>query len=376
MNKRILLITLSFLVLQTVDTFSLPRFALWQKDNCSSCHINPTGGGMRNEDGLNFGKNVLSMISPRDSDFLMSPKISENISLGFDYRTQYIYSGERKRSDFQDMTGSAYLNVAASAKIDVSARYDFVHQIWEAFAVARILPNNSYIKVGTFVPNFGIKHDDHTAYIRGGDYGLLFSKGTIQGLIYNPLYMETGIEVGANLSDELFISGSVGKSKANSIFSTDPTWTSRVEFTPSIEDINLLVGGSFASTKNKIFDSQTGVISVLPTQLYGGFAGIGINRFTLMGEYDIAKDYLGNGIKSNAMMIEAAYQLFTGLEAVVRYDKFDPDNSTANDSFSHLIFGLEFFPYSFIELRPQFRINKHETNGEANSFVLQFHFWY
>lgn len=375
MNKLLMLCLFLLLILSS-NIYSLPRFSLRLNDNCAECHVNPTGGGMRNEDGINFGKNVISMISPRDSEFLMSPKISENISIGIDYRSQFLYSGERKRGDFHDMSGSAYLNINASEKIDISARYDFVQGIWEAYAVAKILPNDSYIKAGSFIPYFGIRYDDHTAYTRGGDYGLLFSKGTIQGLIYNPLYVETGIEIGANLSSNALLTASVGKAKFNPIFSSDPTFTTRFEFTPSIDLFNFLIGGSFASTKTKIFDNVTGALNVLPTKLYGGFAGIGFDRFSLMGEYDLADDYLGSGIKSNALMVEAAYQILVGLEAVVRYDKFDPDTNINNDSFSHLIFGFEFFPYSFIELRPQFRINRHETNGEANSFVLQFHFWY
>jgi hypothetical protein len=274
------------------------------------------------------------------------------------------------------MNGSIYLNASVSEKIDVSARYDFDWSLWEAYATARILPNDSYIKVGSFIPNYGIRLDDHTSYTRGGDFGLLFSTGTVQGLFYTPFYLETGIELGANISDIATLTASVGKSKTNTTFAVDPTWTARFELTPSIDKVNLLFGGSFASTKTKSFNPLNGSLSYLPTQLYGGFAGFGFKQFSLMGEYDIASDYLASGKKSSAMMIEAAYQILIGLEAVVRYDRFDPNINISKDELSHLVLGFEFYPYSFVELLPQYRINLEDPKVDNDAFVLQFHFWY
>lgn len=362
---------ISFLILfSSIEIFSLPRFSMRLGDKCSDCHVNPTGGMMRNENGFFFGKNVLSMISPREKDFPLSHKFSENVSFGFDYRSQLLYSQEKNRTDFQDMTGSVYLNAAVSNKIDVTTRYDFVQSICEAFAVAKILPNESYIKIGSFIPYFGIRIDDHTSYTRGGDFGLLFSIGTIQGLIYNPFYIETGIELGANINDFTHLTASIGKSKFNAILTTDPTFTTRFEITPSLGMINLLLGGSFVSTKTKILSTT------LNTQLYNAFVGIGTKYFSLLGEFDIATAYISSNVRSSAMMIEASYQFMVGLDAIVRYDRFDPNTSFKKDEHAHLIFGVEFFPFSFVELRPQYRINIEEPIKKNDAFVLQFHFWY
>ena len=94
-----------------------------------------------------------------------------------------------------------------------------------------------------------------------------------------------------------------------------------------------------------------------------------------MGEYDIAEDYLAGGTKTKAMMIEATYNLTVGLDAVVRYDKLETGQLTGDTKFAHLILGVEFFPYSFVEVRPQYRINYAGDSNEG-SFILQFHFWY
>lgn len=106
-SAGILLLTLLFVT----EAFSLPRFAVRLGDKCIDCHYNPTGGMMRNEDGWNFGKNIMSAITPRDQDFATTPKIADNISFGLDYRTQFLYSEQKDRTDFQQMTGSIYTNV-------------------------------------------------------------------------------------------------------------------------------------------------------------------------------------------------------------------------------------------------------------------------
>ena len=63
-----------------------------------------------------------------------------------------------------------------------------------------------------------------------------------------------------------------------------------------------------------------------------------------MGEYDIANDYISPNVKSSAMMIEASYSLMVGLDAVVRYDSFDPNVDLSRDEHAHLVLGFEFFP--------------------------------
>ena len=97
MNRTKYLLVLIIFIFSSEQFLALPRFSLQQKDRCSNCHFNPTGGMMRNENGFFFGKNVISMISPRDQDFKLSPKLTDNVSFGFDYRSQFLYSQEKKR---------------------------------------------------------------------------------------------------------------------------------------------------------------------------------------------------------------------------------------------------------------------------------------
>jgi hypothetical protein len=358
---------------------ALPRFSIrGGTGDCIDCHVNPTGGNMRNRSGWSFGKNTLAMISPRD-DFEMSNKLNENIQFGLDFRGNFLIKMDSSstKSDFQRMAGSVYTNVDLSEDINIFARYDFIWGIWEAYGVARILPNGSYIKGGSFTPNFGIRIDDHTAYTRGGDLGIISSAGgnVYQGLIYEPRYVESGVEIGGYISDFALITASVGNSRSQAVFLTDPTYTASLQIRPPVsDDIGLFMGGSFATFKKQLF-TATG--PTYPTvNMFGGFLGFGIGDFTLLGEYDIANDLLFKDTSSTVIMVEAAYKIVKGLEAVVRFDMFDPNSDVDKDQLSRIIIGFEFFPYSFVEIRPQFRIQMEKPSVENNAAVLQLHLWY
>ena len=361
--------------------FSLPRFAVRLGDKCVDCHYNPTGGIIRNEDGWNFGKNILSAISPRDEDFLMTPKIGENITLGLDYRTQFLYSSELNRTDFQQMTGSIYTNISLAQTINLLARYDFIYDIWEAYGVANILPGNGYVKVGSFQPYFGLRLDDHTAYTRGGDMSLLFTGGR-NGLIYNPYYTEVGVEIGYQFGNIAFLTGSVGSginyfkdsyNPYNRSLAKDPTYTARLELDPKIGRVNLMFGGSYCSTHLAQYSPSP---HIAPADFYGFFGGIGYKRFSLLAEFDLGNDVSSDSTKSNYAVAELAYIITLGLEAVVRYDRVDPNTDISNDELQHIILGFEWFPYSFIEIRPQYRIVLEDPKVDNDAVVVQFHFWY
>jgi hypothetical protein len=359
MNKLILIFLFFMLILTITESNALPRYAVKLGDKCSSCHYNPSGGGMRSLDGWYWGKNTLSMISARDKDFLMSPKISDNISIGLDYRTQYIYSQSSGRTYFQNMTAALYTNFALSKQINLVGKYDFVNELWEGYGVAKILPGGGYLKAGVYTPNFGIRIDDHTAYTR-------------EGLIFNPFYREAGVEIGYFVDDWLYASASAGSnlSDVTSNYTKDPTYTARAELTPRFGEIGFIIGGSYAAVKLQ------GSEGTLNTNMYGGFFGIGYDEFSLLAEYDMANDLSVAGVKSNMLMVEAAYGIITGLDAVVRYDRIDRNADVDSDEINRIIMGFEFHPYSFIEVRPQYRLVLEDPSVDNDSFVLQLHFWY
>ena len=373
------LFILAVVLLSFCDTaFSLPRFALKEGSACIDCHVNPTGGIMRNRGGWSYSKNMMAMVSPQ-SDFEMTNKIGENIQFGFDARGQYLLqlTDSTKKTDFQKMNASLYTNIDLSENISFTARYDFVQDIWEGYGIVHLIPDVFYIKGGTFSPNFGIRLDDHTAYTRGGDFGLLFTTGTKQGLIYNPMYIESGVEVGANLFEKAFLTASVGN-QGSALFSEDPSFTANLKITPQLYDeVGIFLGGSLGIYRDRRSTGAPLFKQITPqVKIFGGYFGFGYGGFTLITEYDIADEYRANETKSSFLMVEASYSIFKGLDAIVRWDKFDSTTKSDNDDLNRFVIGFEFFPYSFIEIRPQFRIQTETPSVSNNSALIQFHIWY
>ncbi|HSL89736.1 MAG TPA: hypothetical protein VK870_10565 [Ignavibacteriaceae bacterium] len=96
----------------------------------------------------------------------------------------------------------------------------------------------------------------------------------------------------------------------------------------------------------------------------------------MLAEFDQAKNIYGTDVTSNIMMVEAAYGIITGLDGVVRYDWIVPITSFSSIDVKRFLMGFEFHPYSFIEIRPQYRLVLEDPSIDNDSFVLQFHFWY
>ncbi len=350
------------LVVLLIDLFSIPRFAVMRGNQCKDCHSNPTGGLIRNQDGWNYGKNNLRMFKSTQNN--VSPFLNDNISVGIDFRYQYLYSQEFKKTDFHKMSAATYFDIAMSDELRLITAYDLYRRSFEGYGILNVLPLDGYLKIGTFQPNFGIRIDDHTAYSRNGDAGILSSSPS-KGLIFNSFYTQTGVELGIYPSDFSFITISVGQDKAP--FSFDPSYIGKIELTPSILDFNFLFGSSYGILRT----------TERTYSLIDFFAGIGSRGFSILGEIVYANNYTGDDVKSIIYMLEVSYRLMKGLDFVSRYDRIEPDRNTKEVFSSHLIFGLDFYPYSFFEIKPQLRINLENPKVDKNnSFVLQFHFWY
>lgn len=342
---------------------TLPRFAIMRGSQCKDCHSNPTGGLIRNEDGFNWGKNNLKVYKTNVSS--VSQKLNENINIGLDFRFQYLYSQALNKTDFHKMSSSVYTDFKFDEMFKLISRYDFYRGYFEGFGILNIFPFEGYLKIGTFSPNFGLRLDDHTSYTRKGDEGLLNPSIVSQGLIFEPGYTNTGIEVGAYYSDFLFITLSAGQDKYP--FRSDPVYFGRIEFVNEIGYLNFLFGASYGVLRK---------FNLNPT-VKGVFAGIGTKDFSILSEYDLAENYIEMQANSSALMIEGAVRLNKGLDFIVRYDQWIPNIKNKNSYFSHLNFGFEWFPISFVELRPQYRIYIERPKEEKNnSFILHFHFWF
>jgi hypothetical protein len=295
-----------------------------------------------------------------------------------DYRTLFFYEPKGNKSSFFQMQGDLYFDLRLNKKFRIYFDKG-LYNGFEVFGLAKVLPLDGYIKVGKFMPAYGLKIDDHNAFIRGGQYGggefaSVFPAGYPNGLRFGERAEDTGIEFGFSpsifsLNAGIFngtpgggISGVTGeKTKAIAV---------RGDINLQTDFANAIIGGSVYHHPH----------SLGKTQFYGGFGILSIgNNLTLTGEADYVTTY-NSAIKKEAtgMMLysEISYMIVQGVDAKVSFENYDPNLKLANGSFSTIGVGAEFFPMTGLEVRPTYRFNREKPKEISNDeFLLLFHFY-
>jgi hypothetical protein len=384
----------AFLLITTSVASALPRFALRGADaSCGGCHVDPTGGGMRTEGGDNFAMNRLAMWK-RGPKF--SANIGESIRIGVDMRSQYLYFNDKfsrgtdstgvALSDTsvsihgaQEMTIPIYISAKLSDAVHAYLRYDvvdpkgwqgfadihFVHSsgdIWQADDVL----NDAYLKIGAFLPTFGIRFDDHSIYTRGGNASL--SRFGTAGLIWQPNYKDEGAELGLQLFDRLQITADILNGNEQSFaspFKSDPfgkhAYAVRLRYVESVIDnfLTFEVGGSgyfHDVTVNPVTDSS------LLTRILAVHGGVRVGPVSVLAEYDLGSNiyhyFQGTSTDTaHALAIEAAFDVTEGLTAIGRYDSYkgNADGELQTQVKSRISVGAQWFPLRFLEFRPELR---------------------
>lgn len=361
---------------------ALPRFALAAGAKCSSCHVNPGGGGMRTRYGLNYGIAALTISShgggeDADAAPAFDPRLGESVTLGGDIRTQFLYEPEGTSSSFHMMTAALYADIRFSREVSAYARVDLANAAWgersgpEVSVTARVLPGGWYVRAGAFLPAYGIRTDDHTAYTRGGDIGTIPGAAGLPGLLFGPNYRDIGMEIGGSTGGlETAVGVFNGTGNAVRIdFRTAKAVVARVEYRTPAGPVNVAVGAS-----GYLFGAY---------RMGGVHAGVGWEWAAIQGEADFTRHRLSpSGFlldrSSDAMATSASAEvrLARGVWFTGRYDFFHPARGTAATKFARTTLGLEIFPWPFIEVRPQFRISAETPRVNNNAGLIQLHAWF
>lgn len=344
---------------------ALPRFSIMTGMQCINCHINPTGGELRNSYGSSdFVDDHLRLIPAHGNDYDFSPKINDNILLGGDIRFQYLFDGHTQRTTFQSMEGAIYSLIRLYTSTNLFVKYDFANTAYEAYGLYNFNSLYSYIKVGAFLPSYGIRLDDHTAYTRGGNLGYLLGIPQV-GLIFFPDYRDLGVEIGSKLGNFFATIDVTNGDGINNInFNSRKALIGRVEYIWK-SFVNFMLGSSAYVAGD--------------TKLYGVHAGIGISkRLTILSELDWARSLPNSSIneKSTAAFVEVSYNLTNGLFCVGRFDYFQ--SLSAGQTYTRYIVGADIFPIPHIDLIPQIRFNSTGLPGSSQPVeaLVQSHIYF
>jgi len=357
-------------------TQALPRFAVKNGASCNLCHVNPTGGGLRND----YGVTLYSMdelpwekgMKFTDEDY--TGMLGDHLSVGADLRFQFMsYStgnNERKAAIF-GMQTDLYGYFFVSDAVQVYAELDLLRGKPEYWTSLSILPNEGYIRLGRHIPTYGLRLDDHTSFIRGGNLrqtgGLTREGLPFSPLVQNPAISEMGLYAGdffftLSLANGYALGSDQGYGFAESF--ADKNITSRLEYSHSLGDLNGLAGVSRMQEQDLV--------------LRGLFAGLSLGKLTWLGEVDLARNWVAPDVTTLASYSEVILEPVQGINILAKFDFLDENIDLRTDAITRYTAGIEFFPMSFFEVKAQARFtNLDESNEQPDpEYLIQFHTWF
>ncbi len=331
--------------------------------DCRACHVNPTGGGMRNEHGRAFsiGKLPISDATEETQKASEAAQINPSLSFGTDLRFAYLRAEEetvgtaaKYKDSFFPMQADFYL---AFTPTDYMTFYyqDGVELSGsrETFILLERLPFNSHVKAGRFTPPYGLKLDDHTSFIRDklGFGAPAFGK-------------DAGLELGFSGHHGF---GNVAAFNGGSPYG-DSNHDKGVAATGGWKSARFWLAGSYYNNDNGT-EKKT---------YYGGYGALRLWRLTFLGEWDRAE--LKNSDETGSVMYgEIDFSVRKGATMLVKYDRCEDDHKgicVDDVRLDRLTVGFNLYPTPFTEAILQYRKNKEDTEIRNDRILAMLHFYY
>ncbi len=372
-----LIISFFILIFSNSKSYAYPRFAAYGGHKCSECHVDPTGGTMRNSFGNDFAQKVLNMdmFKKIAGKTQFSPKISKSVSVGGDVRVAQVddqVQGSSNFNSFLSMQGDLYVNANLNKILNVFVTSGIaipgIDAQYEVYGMISNLPANTYFKVGRYKPDYGIKIVEHRAYQR-------------KYLWNAPYNVNTGFELG--ISPEWF-SMNVGLyNPMNSSFLTnDPhkMVVANTDFNFNFNDskFNLNFGGSFFNNPYNTNDSNFTATITAVKQAYGGYTRIGVmKRVAFLGEIDFEEMTSDYPLKRSLFAYtELNVVVIKGLEIRGQYEYYDENRDITGDHVERISGGFAAFPFFGFETEMMVRFPVEEPTLRNDEFQWNFHFYF
>jgi len=192
---------------------ALPRFAIRTGMTCGTCHVNPTGGGMRSEFARNvFARQWLASSPGPAADV----DLGEHVAVGGDLRAGYFFL-DSPRPELLDTASFALMQADLYVWAEVTPGIAFyldkgAYGGFEAFGLVRPFgrPDHRdfYVKAGRFIVPFGLRDVNHASYVREGvgfgtadrdsgiELGLARGRTTAQLSVTNGTYGDAFFDTG------------------------------------------------------------------------------------------------------------------------------------------------------------------------------------
>ena len=340
------------LLLSSVASKAEPYLAYKTQLKCMACHVNPDGGGQRNEFGRIYGQSILPA-KANSFDIKKLAQLTQYLSIGSDTRFNANFQKDKNKQTSKSFEVSSALIYANIVFPETGLSFYIDEQIAPGSAINReawammSFDNGDFLKVGKMFLPYGIRMEDDGAFIRqvtgmnfdngdnGVEYTLNYDKSAIN------LYMANGTSQTTN-DDDNFLYGV----RAEHLFN------------------NYRIGSSLVFNDNQ-----------QQTKMFNLYSGATWGDFTLLGEVDfITLSPLSNinKIEQLITLAEVNYQWQQGLNFKVTAEYFDPDKDIDEDEQTRYSFVAEYTPIANVQLRLGMRTKEDIPQKPTQSYDLIF----
>ncbi len=387
-----------------------PEFSLWTGSNCSTCHVNFQGGGMRKEFGWTFGRDA-SFFGTNEPAFKWLyfldkekfRKFDSVFTIGTDFRLETFRSHKTPDAVRRviPMQASIYANFNPLSWMSLEGQYNVAKQVfpgqtfWSASVIFQPLSYLPAIRAGRFQPSMGLRDCDMTSLDR--------RVPTPDGseVVISPDYAEYGVEMIYHSLDWLqvnvgaFDSKSMHEVSSNGVFGFQSVVA--VENNPSFNARFVIFPELLWKESSESSEESTSWFSRLLANFPASY--IGASTF-VNGRFLYNNAYLGFAIMdnlhsyfkfaytnmphvrhTNAYIAGLTYMPIKGLLLGARAEHgishwfLDNDNAKLTFTTNQYVLNAKIFVLPYIELIPEYRfVNSTEYNSLR--WTLQLHIYY
>lgn len=313
-----------------------PYLAVQTGLKCVACHVNPTGGGLRNAAGVSYAQRVLPANQLPESLSGWTGGLGEYLRVGGDYRAS---------SSQTELPGQPSQRVSG---VDQFRLYGDVQILPERIGVyldETLAPGKAqrqeaylrlstpgmawYAKAGQFYLPFGWRLQDNASFVR-----------SVSGI--NMTAPDKGVEFGME-ADELSAQLAYSRGPGNAGTGSGHQLTGQIVWLQPWGR----VGAALASTRAQAGDRQ----------VVGLFGGTRTGALAWLAEIDLVRDdgYPEGRRSLLAALAEVNWQVAQGHNLKLTGEYFDPDRRVANDHRLRQSLVYEVAPLPFVQLRAGYR---------------------
>ena len=344
--------------------YAEPYLAVRYGLKCETCHVNPTGGGLRSDFGDVFSQTQLPAHPIHSPWGLWTGAVTKWLRVGGNFRYDANFTdtpGEPNTHSLQIQQGRVY---AEAEPIPNRLIFYVDEQVTpgpgapmnqEAYAILWSASHDWYVKAGRMYMPFGFRFEDQTAFV--------YDVSSIT--MYAP---DNGLEFG---------------------------WL-RNHWDAQITVTNATAAGALPSTNGKEYGLQASYVEsgwrvgvaahdddspLARRKIFGVFGGTRTGPVTWLAEVDSVENEFAPeaGVTQAAMLVEGDWLVAQGNNLKFTVERFDPDRDVHDNSRTRLSFVYELTPVQFLQLRAGVR-DYYGPRGIAsqssNLYFVQLHVFF